>query len=182
MSTESRIHALEEVTKELHARLGAVTETLATVAEAVNRFTESLAEAANSVDALREQLEAQITSHAELTDELRGALNGYEEPEDGVPEDETEEQRATRVGVLTRLSEVESLVRGRNRSAPTKRNMTDADAERVLVGDVAELGHKEAGEQVGLTYAQVYSCRLEYTFKHVHKRLRDGGWKNPFVK
>ena len=122
------------------------------------------------------------TSHAELANELRGVMYGYEEPEGGVPEDETDEQRATRVGLIARVSEMSVLVHGRNRSAPTKRNMTDADAERVLNGDVAHLGHKEAGEEIGLTYAQVYSCRLEYTFKHVHKKLRESGWKNTFVK
>lgn len=73
-------------------------------------------------------------------------------------------------------------IEGRNKSAPTKRNMTDADAKAVLDGEYKELGHKEAAEKIGLTYAQVYSCRLEFTFKHVHKELRDAGWKNTFVK
>lgn len=62
---------------------------------------------------------------------------------------------------------------GRNKSSAQKRDMTDADAERCLVGDCAALNHKLAAEAMGLTYAQVYSCRLQYTFKHVHKRLRD---------
>ena len=53
---------------------------------------------------------------------------------------------------------------------------------RVLIGDQKDEGHKEAGEAIGLTYAQVYSCRLMYTFKHVHKELRDSGWKNPWAQ
>lgn len=168
MSTESQIETLQAVTKELHSRLEALTETF--------RLSQL------DYDALAARFMELEASHAELANELRGVMYGYEEPEGGAPEDETDEQRATRVGALARLSEMESLLRGRNRSAPTKRNMTDEDAVRVLTGDVAGLGHKEAGEAIGLTYAQVYSCRLEYTFKHVHKKLRESGWKNTFVK
>ena len=159
------VATLQAVTKELHSRLEALTETV------------KLAQL--DYDALAERFMNLEASHAELANELRGALNGYEVE---VIEDESDEQRATRVGLSARVTEMESLLKGRNRSAPTKRNMTDEDAERVLTGDVAELGHKDAGEAIGLTYAQVYSCRLEYTFKHVHKKLRDNGWKNTFVK
>lgn len=74
-----------------------------------------------------------------------------------------------------------SLVDGRNRSAPTKRNMRDEDALAVLTGEFKELDHKAAAAAIGLTYAQVYSCRLGFTFKHVHKDLRQAGvvlpWK-----
>lgn len=167
-ASQADVTALREAVKELQARFVTVTESFETLCASSTELTE--------------RFEALSASCAELTDELRGALNGYEEPEEGVPEDETDEQRATRVGLLARVSEIETLVRGRNRSAPTKRNMTDSDAERVLRGDVKDLGHKEAGEQIGLTYAQVYSCRMEYTFKHIHKKFRDEGWKNPFVK
>ena len=168
MSTDSQIETLQAVTKELHSRLEALTETF--------RLSQL------DYDALAARFMELEASHAELANELRGVMYGYEEPEGGVPADETDEQRATRVGLIARVSEMSVLVHGRNRSAPTKRNMTDADAERVLNGDVAHLGHKEAGEEIGLTYAQVYSCRLEYTFKHVHKKLRESGWKNTFVK
>lgn len=73
-------------------------------------------------------------------------------------------------------------VEGRNKSAAVKRNMTDADAKAVMTGEWKDLGHKAAGEKAGLTYAQVYSCRLEFTFKHVHKELRESGWVNPWAK
>jgi hypothetical protein len=73
-------------------------------------------------------------------------------------------------------------VEGRNKSAPVKRNMTDQDALDVLTGAYKDMSHKDAAEQIGLTYAQVYSCRLEFTFKHVHKDLRDAKWVNPWVK
>ena len=72
-------------------------------------------------------------------------------------------------------------VEGRNKSSSEKRDMTDEDALRCLTGEFRQFNHKNAAEEMGLTYAQVYSCRLEYTFKHVHKRLRDGGWKNPWA-
>lgn len=80
------------------------------------------------------------------------------------------------------VDELRTKVEGRNKSAAVKRNMTDADAKAVMTGEWKDLGHKAAGEKVGLTYAQVYSCRLEFTFKHVHKELRESGWKNPWVK
>lgn len=75
------------------------------------------------------------------------------------------------------VERLQLLVEGRNKSAPTKRNMTDADAERVLIGDLAKIDHKEAAAVIGLTYAQVYSCRMQFTFKHVHKKLKDEGKK-----
>lgn len=84
----------------------------------------------------------------------------------------------------TRIEKLETLVLARNASAATKRNMTDEDALRVLTGDLRDVAHKEAAEKIGLTYAQVYSCRLEFTFKHVHKDLRDNvkDWKNVWAK
>lgn len=86
--------------------------------------------------------------------------------------------------LTARVEELGAMIEGRNKSAPTKRNMTDADAIRVLTGDLKEASHKEAGEAAALTYAQVYSCRLEYTFKHVHKALRDADpeYKNKWAK
>lgn len=80
------------------------------------------------------------------------------------------------------IIELQDQVGGKNRSAATKRNMTDADALRVLDGDVKEMGHKEAAATVGLTYAQVYSARLAFTFKHVHRTLEKGGWKSKWSK
>lgn len=155
----------------------------------ISRLEERLSETRDRQDGQNDTLfglqgvvEAQGTSLADLTQTVLGALNGYEEPEGGVPEDETDEQRSTRVGLLARVDELETLVRARNRSAAVIRNMTNLDAERVMIGDAKDLGHKEAGLLVGLTYAQVYSARLEYTFKDVHKKLRDAGWKNPWAK
>lgn len=80
------------------------------------------------------------------------------------------------------IERLTAMVAGRNKSAPLKRNMVDADALRVLTGDLKDQDHKDAAEIIGLTYAQIYSCRLQFTFKHVHKILRDENWKNPWSK
>ena len=85
-------------------------------------------------------------------------------------------------GLADQVDALTAKVEGRNKSAPTKRNMTDADAMRALQGDMKELNHKEAAIAMGLTYAQVYSCRGGFTFKHVIHDLEKTGWKNPWEK
>lgn len=70
----------------------------------------------------------------------------------------------------------------RNSSSPMFRDMTTADAERVLVGDLAHLKHKDAAARIGLTYAQVYSCRFCYTFKETHRALEATGWRSKWVR
>lgn len=60
--------------------------------------------------------------------------------------------------------------------------MTDAMAESVTYGEHAALKHKDAAEKLGLTYGQVYSCRLGFTFKAVHKAAKDAGKKNAWIK
>lgn len=80
------------------------------------------------------------------------------------------------------VEDLSTKIEGRNKSAPVKRNMTDADALRVLNGDMAGLNHKEAADAMGLTYAQVYSCRGGFTFKHVIHELERKGWKNTWEK
>ena len=71
----------------------------------------------------------------------------------------------------------------KSRGTASTREMNDDDARRVLNGDLAETNHKQAAETLGLSYGQVYSCRGEYTFKHIHKELKgNSGWKNRWVK
>lgn len=70
----------------------------------------------------------------------------------------------------------------KSRGTASTREMTDDDARRVLNGDLKSASHKAAAETLGLSYGQVYSCRGEYTFKHILKALKSEGWKNPFVK
>lgn len=62
------------------------------------------------------------------------------------------------------------------------KEMTKEHALRVLDGDLKDKKHKEAAETLGLTYGQIYSCRLEYTFKDVHKELKSKGYTNPWAK
>lgn len=62
------------------------------------------------------------------------------------------------------------------------KEMTKDDARRILNGDLKDLKHKEAAEKLGLTYGQIYSCRLEFTFKDIHKELKNSGWKNTWTK
>jgi hypothetical protein len=122
------------------------------------------------VDGLATNTESVMHATSVLADRVahvEGSLEG---------EDDLLSEVASRVEGLT------TKVEGRNRSAPTKRNMTDSDARRVLDGDLKDLKHKEAGEAAGLTYAQVYSCRGGYTFKHVHKQLKELGWRDPWAK
>ena len=171
------VKKLEALIEAQRADLTALSSTVETLAGTVAALVESSV-TATTFAALVDR--CQILEDA--MNDVQGALNGWEVGEEGVPEDETAEQRATRVGLVTRLNEIEVLVRGRNTSAPVKRNMTDADAVEVLTGSAAGLEHKEAAEKLGLTYAQVYSCRLEYTFKHVLKQLREQGFKNPWAK
>ena len=59
------------------------------------------------------------------------------------------------------------------RGPKSEREMTDEDARRILSGgDLALLSHKLAAERLNLSYAQIYSCRKEFTFKHIHKEIK----------
>lgn len=65
----------------------------------------------------------------------------------------------------------------------SQREMTDDDARRIMNGDLSNLKHKEAAEKLNLSYGQIYSCRLGFTFKHIHKELSAiAGYKNAWVK
>ena len=74
---------------------------------------------------------------------------------------------------------IEELTKPKNEA---QREMTDDDAKRILTGDMKDLKHKDAAEKLGLSYGQIYSCRFEHTFKHVHKALKAEGFKNSWVK
>lgn len=62
------------------------------------------------------------------------------------------------------------------------KEMTDDDARRIMTGDHAATKHKQAAEELGLSYGQIYSCRLGFTFKHIHKEMRDANVANPWMK
>lgn len=78
-----------------------------------------------------------------------------------------------------RLVKLEEAAKPNNKS---QREMTDADARRILDGDLKDMKHNEAVKATGLSYGQIYSCRGEYTFRHIHKVLKEAGWKNPWKK
>ena len=60
-----------------------------------------------------------------------------------------------------------------NRGPKSERNMSENDARRVICGDLKDLSHKQAAEELGLSYGQIYSARNQFTFKAIHKELRD---------
>jgi len=61
----------------------------------------------------------------------------------------------------------------RDRGPASERPMTDEDARRVLAGDLKDASHKSAAETLGLSYGQIYSARGGYTFKKIHKEIRE---------
>lgn len=86
------------------------------------------------------------------------------------------ESQAARIDALeAKLAELETKLaegmKGRDRGPSSTREMTDDDARRILTGDLKDKSHKAAAEELGLSYAQVYSCRGHYTFKHIHKEV-----------
>lgn len=61
----------------------------------------------------------------------------------------------------------------KSRGPKSDRAMSESDARRVICGDLKDLSHNKAAEELGLSYGQVYSARKEFTFKAIHKELRD---------
>jgi len=78
-----------------------------------------------------------------------------------------EEQRSIIENLQGRIEELET-----KRGPKSSREMTEADAKRVLVGDMSKMSHKVAAEKLGLSYGQVYSCRGGYTFRKLHDEIR----------
>lgn len=79
-----------------------------------------------------------------------------------------------------RVTELEAKIEPKRNEA--QREMTDDDARRILTGDLKSMKHKDTAAQLGLSYGQVYSCRLEFTFKHIHKEMKDNNISNEWVK
>ena len=61
----------------------------------------------------------------------------------------------------------------RDRGPDSQREMTEDDARRILLGDMKDVAHKKAAEELGLSYGQVYSARNGFTFKGIYKEWRD---------
>ena len=184
---------LEEVVKGLVAKMGQLDmQAVQNLSDRVDRVVEGFTAELNvRTDRLTQNFDARCASIEAVTKELHGRIETLNSASDDVQQkvarldlelETVNVLRATVDEMVPTLEHVRTLVESTNKSAPSKRNMTDADALRVLTGDMKDEAHKEAAEKIGLTYAQVYSCRGEFTFKHVHKTLRDSGWKNPFKK
>ena len=81
--------------------------------------------------------------------------------------------------VIAKLNEVIEFVnsnkvtKGRDRGPDSTREMTEDDARRALLGDLASKSHKDAATELGLSYGQIYSARKGFTFKGVYKEFRD---------
>lgn len=77
---------------------------------------------------------------------------------------------------------VAALEEANKSTGKSEKEMTDDDARSVLTGECKDMKHNEAAKKLGLSYGQVYSCRLEYTFRHIHKEMADKGVKNGWKK
>lgn len=94
----------------------------------------------------------------------------------------TTSTKPTLEALIERVDQLEALL-AKKRGTASTREMSDDDARRVLAGDLREVSHKKAAESLGLSYGQIYSARLQYTFKHIHKELsKVEGYKNLWVK
>ena len=93
------------------------------------------------------------------------------------------EESAKLKDVVAKVNEIiehlnKAPVKGqRDRGPESTREMTEDDARRLLLGDLAAKNHKEAAQELGLSYGQVYSARKGFTFKSVYKEWRDAGNK-----
>lgn len=70
------------------------------------------------------------------------------------------------------LEEKLKNVKVRDRGPNSTRTMTEEDARKIMLGDLKELSHKKAAEELGLSYGQVYSARNGFTFKVVYKEAQ----------
>lgn len=61
----------------------------------------------------------------------------------------------------------------RDRGPESQREMTEADARRILLDDLKDKSHKDAATELGLSYGQIYSARKGFTFKGIYKEWRD---------
>ena len=68
-----------------------------------------------------------------------------------------------------RIEVLEQSGTASRRGPKSEQDMSDEHARRVIFGDLANASHKDAAKELGLSYAQVYSCRKFFTFKHIHK-------------
>lgn len=85
------------------------------------------------------------------------------------------EGKLTVAEVAAKLNEVIEALNAqsapRDRGPKSEKTMTDDDARRVIFGDLKDVSHKAAAEELGLSYGQIYSARKGFTFKPIHKEM-----------
>ena len=115
--------------------------------------------AAANIEALQQRLEALELRVTENYGEHAGAVTTVEE----------HIQRLS--DKIDALVEKLGAIKPRDRGPASTRDMTDDDARAVMYGHLANTKTKAAAETLGLSYAQVYSARGGYTFKHIAKEM-----------
>ena len=81
-------------------------------------------------------------------------------------------EAATLSEVIIKVNELCKYVKSiktRDRGPKSSRVMTNDDAFNVKFGTLSQLTNKAAAVKLGLSYGQVYSARLNYTFKQITK-------------
>lgn len=85
------------------------------------------------------------------------------------------EEKVSTAVLAAKLNEViealNNLNAPRDRGPKAERTMTDEDARKVIMGELKDVSHKAAAEELGLSYGQIYSARKGFTFKPIHKEL-----------
>lgn len=84
--------------------------------------------------------------------------------------------------IISLQEQVKTLMERTTPKESSTKEMTDTDARSILFGELKDASHKEAASKLSLTYGQVYSCRLEHTFKAIHKEMKEKGFTNKWVK
>lgn len=62
----------------------------------------------------------------------------------------------------------EKIKEGNGRGPLSTRDMSEDDARRIMLGDLALKSNKECAQELGLSYGQIYSARNGYTFKGIY--------------
>lgn len=88
------------------------------------------------------------------------------------------------IAIIELQTQVKALMeKAPTSTTPSSKEMTVDDARSILIGDLKDASHKDAAAKLGLSYGQIYSCRGEFTFKQVHKELKNTeGYKNKWIK
>lgn len=72
------------------------------------------------------------------------------------------------MGLAVLRTEFDDLKKSVSFKPRSQRAMTEEDARKVVLGDMASKPSKQAAVLMGLSYGQVYSARNGYTFKEVY--------------